>query len=953
MTWTDLVARINAKTPRVLSNRAAAGLLLFGKNLSELAKYQGYQAEFHWYGLALKAIGWTRGDKINTSSRWQQANFKPGSDTNKTRHELLTSLMVLASKLDEQGYPYSNAREQGFEDLSGDTMRSPIGSATSLEVLADEVRATMHTDYPEMLSVGAAPGRRTSADLKLVLDVTRLFLDQDYRWSQMLSAATAAKHPAAPKARAFMKGPWEQSLHQWLDYSGQHDPETPISDRERKEVLRNLYGILYPAASTAGFPETSFLLASPPGWGSEEAWRRLESDELATKENTMNSPDPWRNVIGGGGHHGGGHHHHGGGGGRRRFFGGDYGYGYPYPYGWDRDIVIVNEGDDDQDARTLVGHHQRGVYRARDGVLAEVAPVLAPATGGFTVAIDLDSLQRLNVAICVDGKSYRSSMDLAPAIAAVMAKLARVHSDWHAGPFVNPLPRLPAAPSPDAQESTVVGAADCGTRVYTGVTVPVINAILKHLHDEGADITGNNPWDVVTHSHGVELRGTWNRAVQTLTLEITGKDGWPVTCTRIWAALDEDLAEVGATPAPSGEQAVAAIDVAVRAAGDAMVGALLEQHVGTVCAGWFDDLKHSVSRAVHGIEGAARSAYGTVGHTLAKLKGPIAVAAGFAAAGAASAIPGVGVALGPIAGNLAEKLVASAAGDGSAKKAVQQAMAEAQADPKLGKALDLAHKAVAQTTVAYHIAETAKAAAAGDASATEQIQKLGAKAAEGDPAAQVAMDLANQTADAAADSATAVSGDPGSYQAIARRAVAHAYHQRRASAFGYLRSGNHQRVYYFGSPGEARAWYRQSMPGDYTAVFDGRNLATPIAEKFGDDVEDDVMVGTGGPRVEIIGAALDTIRKQSAEAAAGSYSRVVGLIRRSDGTWGIFPFTSADDADDWFGNATDIPSSFVYAAYYDKGDPTWPGPLNEAVGQGRAPKPASEPIQRGIARTAA
>ena len=44
----------------------------------------------------------------------------------------------------------------------------------------------------------------------------------------------------------------------------------------------------------------------------------------------------------------------------------------------------------------------------------------------------------------------------------------------------------------------------------------------------------------------------------------------------------------------------------------------------------------------------------------------------------------------------------------------------------------------------------------------------------------------------------------------------------------------------------------------------------------------------------------------------------------------VVPFQSLDDADDWFG-ALD-PRQYLYAAYFDASDPTWPSPINEQLG---------------------
>ena len=88
----------------------------------------------------------------------------------------------------------------------------------------------------------------------------------------------------------------------------------------------------------------------------------------------------------------------------------------------------------------------------RRGLTAEVAPIVAPATGGVTVEKHLDDKQVLHVKICVDGKCYSTSMDLAPGIALVMNKLARWHEGMHA-----------PQPPPSTVISTVqtaVGAAE-------------------------------------------------------------------------------------------------------------------------------------------------------------------------------------------------------------------------------------------------------------------------------------------------------------------------------------------------------------------------------------------------------------------------------------------------------------------------------------------------------------
>lgn len=103
----------------------------------------------------------------------------------------------------------------------------------------------------------------------------------------------------------------------------------------------------------------------------------------------------------------------------------------------------IHYGDDSNTHRLLfdgvfVGtnsgalEEMRNVMKPRSGLTAEVGPILAPATGGITFRKELDDTQTLHVEICVDGRCYRTSMDLAPAISMIMHKLARWHGAEHA-----------------------------------------------------------------------------------------------------------------------------------------------------------------------------------------------------------------------------------------------------------------------------------------------------------------------------------------------------------------------------------------------------------------------------------------------------------------------------------------------------------------------------------------
>jgi hypothetical protein len=89
---------------------------------------------------------------------------------------------------------------------------------------------------------------------------------------------------------------------------------------------------------------------------------------------------------------------------------------------------------------------------------------------------------------------------------------------------------------------------------------------------------------------------------------------------------------------------------------------------------------------------------------------------------------------------------------------------------------------------------------------------------------------------------------------------------------------------------------------------------------------------------------------EAQRAVMSSYAKsrrpVMGYVKTADITT-VVPFGSGDEADDWFGKLD--PSSYLYAAYFDASDPTWPQPLNEAAGAVVKATPVAAPIPRGVA----
>lgn len=313
-------------------------------------------------------------------------------------------------------------------------------------------------------------------------------------------------------------------------------------------------------------------------------------------------------------------------------------------------------------------------------------------------------------------------------------------------------------------------------------------------------------------------------------------------------ALHAQMAAVGSG---NGMSLMGASADAEAVCGDALLGSLADQHTAQFCAGWWHSITHAASSAVHSVESTATN-------TLRKLKGPITIAAATAAGAAALGIPGVGPLVAPMAASLAQKLVIAATDPGAAGKAaraiVDKAKQVAQTNPDVARAVALAHQAVAQATVGYHVAQTVANAAAGAPDAQAQVMELAQSAQAGDPAAQQAMAMA-QTAtqsaqnngsgngnDASGDAATAVQGHIPSVK-FYRQAARLAAEQSPAKVVGFVAPhGNPSRVMTFNSSDDADTWYGgwMSMPHafEYIAYFDkGDSMYPgPLNEQLGSDV---------------------------------------------------------------------------------------------------------------------
>lgn len=169
-----------------------------------------------------------------------------------------------------------------------------------------------------------------------------------------------------------------------------------------------------------------------------------------------------------------------------------------------------------------------------------------------------------------------------------------------------------------------------------------------------------------------------------------------------------------------------------------------------------------------------------------------------------------------------------------------------------------------------------------------------------------------------------------------------------SNPFAHVELGGTTGVMAFDSGDEALAYMRDRIQSPHVALAlfnrsshwpnptnwtksDDPAYASIIDQQIG------VQTQTSGA---FVGSVVDDVRARAQTIAGKRGGSVVGVIHTTrDGLWHALAFGDSDDADDWLGTATQDPSSFTYAAYYDKRDVQWPRPLNEKIGGGRGVSP--------------
>lgn len=92
-----------------------------------------------------------------------------------------------------------------------------------------------------------------------------------------------------------------------------------------------------------------------------------------------------------------------------------------------------------------------------------------------------------------------------------------------------------------------LGVGQCGVKAYRRVTPQVRDKLIAKLHAEGMTVTGDNPWEIDTHEHGVKLRAVWDPTGDALTLIVTaGADGFAgaLVCDVVWGRIEPIMKQV-------------------------------------------------------------------------------------------------------------------------------------------------------------------------------------------------------------------------------------------------------------------------------------------------------------------------------------------------------------------------------------------------------------------------
>lgn len=441
------------------------------------------------------------------------------------------------------------------------------------------------------------------------------------------------------------------------------------------------------------------------------------------------------------GRHGGGHGGHGRGRGGRRFFGGG-GYGwYPYGYGWDYGYGAPLAYPGDQGVTEEVEEVEETVT---GNELMELLPALAPA-GGVATTQELGQDLVLRVSICVDGRCYCGEVDLSDVLADIAAGVTAEHARAHG--------------AHDVAEDIEVGR-----RHRSASQAQPHHRHHRHHHRRRREQQEEQDQQDQDQGQDDRIQSVVQPIAQPI-VQPTALDPTAAAAQLAAALAAVQAAAQAATAGPGGghhrdgrapassPQAVSDVkqqgDAAVKAAGEVLVGALYDQHFNApelgfrpgdfslgLVGGWWDDVKGAATAVVAPVYAIHKAILSNpdVAKLLNDHKGELSMAAG--AVATAYGGPAGGAAAAQLTGPIIESL-----SSGNSTQLIAGLAQQAQNDPTVAQAMQTAQKAVAHTTAAYHLTDTAARAASGDHVAARKIAQVDRAASGGDAAAQTAMEI--------------------------------------------------------------------------------------------------------------------------------------------------------------------------------------------------------------------
>lgn len=341
------------------------------------------------------------------------------------------------------------------------------------------------------------------------------------------------------------------------------------------------------------------------------------------------------------------------------------------------------------------------------------------------------------------------------------------------------------------------------------------------------------------------------------------------------------------------------------AAGQLLVGKLLDQARREKVAGWWSDLKKKVKGVAHSVEHEVthpNELMKDVSHyALHPSQLVVKAAEGLGAgAGLAKAISYAADPLQDITENPAVQQMVATSFGGPAGAAAFQAATSLDSGKGIAGTLQAMAPQIASA------ASQAAGAAAGPQAAALTTALVNAAAGTGS-ASQVAQQAVNAAKQVAQSDPQVAAALDAAHDAVAKTTAVYHIAQTASNA----------------AQGDANAQAQVAQLAESAAAGDpAAQAAAQVAQQVTDLASSNAVTqGAADPRAV------------AAAAAAGSQGRVVGVVIPNAGNpMQVHTFATSDDADDWYGQwISGAPKAIEYIAYYDKGDATYPGPLNEMM----------------------